>query len=183
MNFTRKTRRRCELIGPAMHCNILESNVTTLQQSHYALRKMKDMLFMRCNELVRLSSWQHRSDLGALIRSRNLSARSLPLCRQLSAVMEGLQNSVTTKGKAAVIYEGYRYRVKKNVDTTTYWQCLEPGCLGRLKTNALGVTPGGLHTHPPFCGKSMRLGKHAQYSTPLFVKNWRMTAWYFGCGK
>jgi hypothetical protein len=89
--------------------------------------------------------------------------------------MEGLQYSVTTKGKAAVIYRGYRYRVKKSVDTTVYWQCLEPGCLGRLKTNALGVTPGGQHTHPPFCGKSMRLGKHAQYSTPHFVKNGRMT--------
>ena len=161
----------------------MESNLTTLQQGHYVLRKMKDMLFMRCNELVRLSSWQHRSDLGALIRSRNLSARSLPPGRQLSAVMEGLQYSVTTKGKAAVIYRGYRYRVKKSVDTTVYWQCLEPGCLGRLKTNALGVTPGGQHTHPPFCGKSMRLGKHAQYSIPCFVKNWRLTAWYFGCGK
>lgn len=144
--------------------------MTTLQQGHYMLRKMKGKLFMRCNELVRLSSWQHRSDLGALIRSRNLSARSLPLGRQLSAVMEGLQYSVTTKGKAAVIYRGYRYRVKKSVDTTVYWQCLEPGCLGRLKTNALGVTPGGQHTHPPFCGKSMRLGKHAQYSTTFRQK-------------
>lgn len=88
--------------------------------------------------------------------------------------MEGLQYSLTTKGKAAVVYRGYRYRVKKTVDTTVYWQCLEPGCLGRLKTNTLGVTPGGQHTHPPFCGKSMRppcrsyvmrLGKHAQRNT------------------
>jgi hypothetical protein len=88
--------------------------------------------------------------------------------------MEGLQYSVTTKGKAAVVYLGYKYRVKKSVGTTVYWQCLEPGCLGRLKTNAIGVTPGGQHTHPPFCGRSMRppgpafamrLGKHAQRST------------------
>jgi hypothetical protein len=92
--------------------------------------------------------------------------------------MEGLQYSVTTKGKAAVVYQGYKYRVKKSVDTTVYWQCLEPGCLGRLKTNALGVTPGGQHTHPPFTGRSMRpprralamrLGKHAQCCTPNFV--------------
>jgi hypothetical protein len=100
--------------------------------------------------------------------------------RQLSEIMEGLQYSLTTKGKAAVVYRGYRYRVKKTVDTTVYWQCLEPGCLGRLKTNALGVTPGGQHTHSPFHGKSMRppcrpygmrLGKHAQNNTRLSSKH------------
>lgn len=108
-----------------------------------------------------------------------MSAHSLPFDRQLSEVMEGLQYSVTTKGKAAVVYQGYKYRVKKSVDTTVYWQCLEPGCLGRLKTNAVGVTAGGQHTHPPFSGRSMRpplrafalrLGKHAQCCTPKFVR-------------
>ena len=60
----------------------------------------------------------------------------------------------TLKGKDAISFEGYRYRLDKQAanGTAVYFRCLTDGCSGRMKTdneyNSIIVTKG-IHNHPP----------------------------------
>lgn len=56
----------------------------------------------------------------------------------------------TEKGKDAVTFRGYCYRLDR-VDTDgVYWQCLQDSCRRRIKTDSRRANPAVLteHNHP-----------------------------------
>ena len=61
-----------------------------------------------------------------------------------------LETVVTSKGKPAILYENFMYRLKKETASSKLWQCVNKNCTGKITTDleTLEILHGSLdHNH------------------------------------
>ena len=103
--------------------------------------------------LLRIFTWFARICIftwfACLPRRQYVYLPGLHVCRIFTYIYLVCMFAETTKGKRAVIHEGYLYQKIRDNGPRSWWRCQNRSCNGRLcMDNAIVINVSGVHHHP-----------------------------------